>query len=269
MGKPQKRTEEMQKLAVNLYEKLGSGNAVAKRLNVSPPTAYRLLRDAGVVVPDWYAPKPDRRKLDDARSSEVVRDYQMGLSLDEMQQKHDVNSWTIRDRVRKSGVKLRRVGGRKRELNLLESSEVLRLNALGLTQSAIAAKFGCHQTLISSLLSANGIQSVRHASGPSHGSWKGGISKNSGGYILQSPALGDAAYLMRSKSGYVPQHRLVMANYLGRPLLKSETVHHINGIKDDNRIENLQLRIGHHGVGVCYKCSECGSHKIEPTHLKD
>jgi len=40
---------------------------------------------------------------------------------------------------------------------------------------------------------------------------------------------------------YFMEHRIVVENYIGRKLLKSERVHHINEIKTDNKIENLML----------------------------
>jgi hypothetical protein len=43
------------------------------------------------------------------------------------------------------------------------------------------------------------------------------------------------------KGGRIPEHRFVMSRFLGRPLLPGENVHHKNGCKTDNRLENLEL----------------------------
>lgn len=73
--------------------------------------------------------------------------------------------------------------------------------------------------------------------GERHPLWRGGTLTNSDGYRLVKKS----GHPNASKSGYVLEHVLVMSERLGRPLLPGENVHHINGVRDDNRTENLEL----------------------------
>lgn len=74
--------------------------------------------------------------------------------------------------------------------------------------------------------------------GCNHHSWKGGRFKNTSGYIEIS-----------INKEYFLEHRIIMERKIGRKLNSNETVHHINGFKDDNRIENLELWAGTHIKG--------------------
>jgi len=51
------------------------------------------------------------------------------------------------------------------------------------------------------------------------------------------------------KNGGMFEHVFIMSEYLGRPLRRGETVHHKNGIRSDNRIENLELWSNSHPYG--------------------
>lgn len=81
----------------------------------------------------------------------------------------------------------------------------------------------------------------------SHYNWKGGININAQGYILEYVRPDNPYYEMavntggRRFGGYILQHRLVMAKHLGRILEPYEIVHHKDGNKQNNSIENLEL----------------------------
>jgi hypothetical protein len=85
--------------------------------------------------------------------------------------------------------------------------------------------------------------------GREHGNtWNGGRMRQRGYVWVWNP---EAAQRARpgTKKPYVLEHRLVMEQILGRPLLPGENVHHKNGVRDDNRPENLELWAKHQPPG--------------------
>ena len=77
--------------------------------------------------------------------------------------------------------------------------------------------------------------------GKLNGMWNGGQKLSADGYIQVKLRENDPLFPMTTKTGYCPQHREVMGRHMGRPLKRWEIVHHINGDKKDNDINNLLL----------------------------
>src|SRR3990167_253277 len=73
--------------------------------------------------------------------------------------------------------------------------------------------------------------------GTRHPNWQTGNRIHPSGYIL----VRQPSHPYADKNGYVREHRLVMESKLRRLLEKNEHVHHLNGIRIDNRVENLQV----------------------------
>ena len=85
---------------------------------------------------------------------------------------------------------------------------------------------------------------------------KNGVKQSNGYRYVLLEASDDFFKPMAEKSGYILEHRLIVAKLLGRCLHRWEWVHHRNGIRNDNRIENLELIVGAHNGRV--KCPFCG-----------
>jgi HNH endonuclease len=78
----------------------------------------------------------------------------------------------------------------------------------------------------------------RFLKGSKHPDWKGGRSKNQGYIFVYAPE--SFSCKVRGKTS-IAEHILVVESRLRRRLKDGEHIHHINGIRDDNRIENLQI----------------------------
>lgn len=106
-----------------------------------------------------------------------------------------------------------------------------------------------HRSKVIKTLSSN-----RNQFGANNLKWKGGFTNTTTGYIWVK----DRSHPNANCGGYVSEHRLVMEKHLGRYLTKDEFVHHKNAIKNDNRIENLELvtKKIHYGNVTCPFCNK-------------
>jgi hypothetical protein len=109
----------------------------------------------------------------------------------------------------------------------------------GLQQRIVAERVGVHQGTIEKLVKRLGLKTQRTGprSGEGHTNWGGGIVVRKGYRYVYSPTHPNAVFGKK----YVAEHRLVMESKIGRLLLRSEVVHHIDGDTANNSPENLMV----------------------------
>jgi DNA invertase Pin-like site-specific DNA recombinase len=244
-------TDEKKQEIIDMYKQGKSGLEIAKELKHGKNHVYRILKESGVVIEDY------RNKFSPEVELEICNKYKEGASLNRLAEEYDSQAATISYILDRHGVEKRPVGKTSRKLSTDQIALVAKEWAEGKSQKEIATSLEMDQRTLSTIMKLNGI-SFDTRKGELHSRWKGGKRIHSG-YVYVNIPPDDPYVSMANGSSYVFEHRYVMAKHLGRVLSDTETVHHINGDTQDNRIENLQLRQGKHGNGVCYKCSKCGS----------
>jgi hypothetical protein len=181
--------------------------------------------------------------------------YQNGVSAVRLAKQHGCTVGAILNALRRDGVVPRSVPRMTRD----DVAEAHRLYMSGLPFKRVGERMGRSEATITRAIHAAYPESVRsrYKRGAESPTWKGGRMMHHG-YVY-----------VRQNGGYVLEHRKTLSEHLGRPLLPTETVHHINGDKTDNRIENLQLRQGKHGKHIAMKCLNCGSLNVGPVLIED
>jgi len=163
------------------------------------------------------------------QSSDVVRLYEAGRTQYEVAIMLGLSQGTICQRLRVAGIPART---RWDHYATQPVQEAFRLYRSGLNCGHVSRIVGVTPAAVRARLRKAGV-TIRPAkptplSGPDNPAWKGGRFK-SDGYIWVS---------IGSKRR-AAEHRLVMERSLSRQLTKQEIVHHLNGVRDDNRLDNL------------------------------
>lgn len=198
-----------------------------------------------------FGPEQDRQ---------LAAEYGEGASLTQLAERYGVAPMTITSAVVRGGGQIRSCGRRKFSA---DPAEVVERFRDGETTTSLARAYGVNPLTIQDVLRREGVD----LGGPGAKRKYERVTVE-GGYVAVLVTDDDPmARLVAPNRKYVLEHRLVMARHLGRPLEPHETVHHINGDKADNRIENLQLRQGRHGKGASFRCRACGSHDVEAMEV--
>ena len=210
-----------------------------------------------------------KKKLTRSQEIEAVTMYEAGDSAQKVAGHFKVHPVTLRTVLLRNNVPPRGTGGHRVVLpdETLQELEAQYLS--GASCQELGILYGLGRTTVGRLLEARGVALRSGALGEKHGAWKGGKVTTAQGYILVRLRVGEPFAEMRDAHGYVMEHRLVVASNLGRALVSTETVHHIDGDRSNNTIENLQLRKGKHGKGSSFRCADCGSCNVSAEPLAE
>jgi len=207
-----------------------------------------------------------KRTIDPETEIEIVTRYANGERSGELAKIFGINRKTVVILVKRNGALVldQQIASGRRKMDTTPlHPKIVEMRVSGFSQAQISKEVGVSQAVVCRVLRKFGMPTLTIRSGENHPSYKGGRIRTDGGYYsIMVDGDDSIAAPMANLAGYVPEHRLVIAKAIGRPLHKGESVHHINGDRGDNRLENLQLRNGKHGKGFSCVCADCGSANV-------
>ncbi len=264
-------SEEDERLICDKYNNGIPGSWLSAEYGVDPSRIYKVLdkhsipRNKTAYNASRRKPNLNKRLFSVEQELEITDKYTQGTSASVLSKDFNCNLKTILEIVRRNGGVVRERGAELTNPTEEQIATIISLFDAGKSRTYIAGAMNSSVSVISRILINLGYNlDTKRLMGKDSKVWKGGRIVTDGGYVSVIMSIDHPfAQEMRTRAGYCLEHRLVMAEHLNRPLERHETVHHINGDKQDNRIENLQLRSGNHGKGVRYICVDCGSHNVK------
>lgn len=182
-----------------------------------------------------------RARISPKQSRQIADLYREGMHSTEIEKIFGTCSANVLYHVRKHGIQVRNRSQTNRMRAPVDEDRLRKLVAEAeLSQREIAERLGVSQATIERTCRSLGLRSLRGrgSKGPKNNFWKGGKPRRDRHeYVL----VWQPDHPHARANGCVLEHRLVMEKHLGRYLEPHEVVHHIDGDKKHNELENLAL----------------------------
>lgn len=242
--------------------------ALSKEYACSSEAICNAIRRAGG-EPIKHKQQGGKPKASESTQKAIVGKYLDGMTIEQLSKEYGLGRKAISNCIVREGKELRPPGTGERKFSEKEISEMIEMYNNGRGVVSIAKTMKTSAPKVSKNLRLAGVEINEGRLNKKNIDWQPRRRVGPAGYVKIKIHPDDAFYYLTTDGDYILEHRYVMMVNLERALTKDESVHHINGDRQDNRIENLQLRKRYHGKGQKWQCGDCGSHNIVATKLDE
>jgi hypothetical protein len=237
-----------------------SASRLAKQYNVNHHTILKYLRQKNISIRHMF-------KFNAESTKRCVDMYNNGCSSHEISRELHVDKKAILRQLGLAGVAIRHgLDSRKDIFNKLDKDKLIYYYLSQKKSILFISKiYKCSFTAVRNSLKHYNIplrtnmesnkivgKETGYGIRKHRSNHKGGTLNPAGYKMIYQPS-----HPRANQGGYVFEHRLVIEKKIGRYLLRSEHIHHINGVHDDNRIINLELLTHSQHMTRTLLCTKC------------